>query len=264
MRWLFLLVLILNIAYVGWEMNRPTEKGYVKKTLDGSVPALVLVSELEPEATVLAAKEKAIVTAKPESAKPVQEKKVLVAEKKLESVAKQTVSELKLDQLDKDTKPFKQVESCYTFGPFRTAERLASAERDIKPYVSETATRAREENERSMFWVYLAPEASAAAALKLSKRLIKNKIRDYYIITKQPNQHGISLGHFKDKERAYGHGARLKKLGFKAVVEPVFRTYTLYWLDYQLGQGRQIPSKIVSKHTVTGMNLLKRECDLAR
>ena len=111
-----------------------------------------------------------------------------------------------------------------------------------------------------MFWVYLEPESSALKAKVLGKQLKDKKIKDYYVITSGEQRNGISLGHFKDKSRAQSHAQRLKKLGFKSMLEPVFRSYTIFWLDYQVPAGKLIPQKTFTKHLTKKINRLDRVC----
>ena len=108
--------------------------------------------------------------------------------------------------------------------------------------------------------MYLAPEKNSKAAHKLSKRLISKNIRDYYIITSGSKRNGVSLGHFKNKAGAASHANRLKKLGFNAEIETVFRTYVIYWLDYKNKKGAKIPSDVFEKYMTNRMNKFDRKC----
>jgi hypothetical protein len=76
---------------------------------------------------------------------------------------------------------------------------------------------------------------------------------------------GISLGHFRNKAGAYNLAKKVTKLGFDVNVEPIFKTYTIYWLDYQLAEGVTIPEKIFASYTANTnkdkVSRLKRECD---
>ena len=111
-----------------------------------------------------------------------------------------------------------------------------------------------------MFWVYLEPEATFEKAKAIGASLKSKKVKDFYVISSGPKEKGISLGHFKDKDRAYSHAESIKKLGFKPMVDPVFRTYTIYWLDYHVPAGKVIPEKIYRKHLAPKINRLNRSC----
>jgi len=90
--------------------------------------------------------------------------------------------------------------------------------------------------------------------------LKKKKVKDYFIVGSGEKVNGISLGYFREKDRAYTHAERIKGLGFKPDVEPIFKTYTIYWLDYELASGKIIPEKIFDKHLTGKINRLLRDC----
>jgi cell division septation protein DedD len=133
--------------------------------------------------------------------------------------------------------------------------------REIKDYVIEASFRSKEEQEQSMFRVLLKPVGSKREAKALTKQLVSKNIRDYYIITEGSYENGISLGYFSSKGRAERHGNRVRKAGFDAIVEPVFKTYTIYWLDYRIKAGHQIPPQIFEKHLDSTTQRLSRGCD---
>ena len=134
--------------------------------------------------------------------------------------------------------------SCFTLGPFRDLDKLRSFTREIKSYVVETDFRGREETEQSLYWVYVEPEKNRKKAIATGKRLKAKKIKDFYIIRDGEKINGLSLGHFRSKEGAYGLAKKVRKLGFGVIVEPVFKTYTVYWLDYKLAENTVIPQKV--------------------
>ncbi len=86
------------------------------------------------------------------------------------------------------------------------------------------------------------------------------KVKDHYVIKTGQQINGISLGHFKEKNRAYSHAASLRELGFSPVVEPVFKDYTLYWLDYRVLPDKSVPADIFKKHLSRKINHLQRQC----
>lgn len=234
MRWLFLFVLLVNVVYVSWELSQSTDGSTVRET-STDIPGIELLSEIG-QATRVMDEEVA------GASKPTQ------AVKPATSVAARP----SFDQLGADR--------CYTLGPFRELDNLRNFTRAIKNYVISASFRSREEQEQSMFWVYLEPEASLRKAKVLGKRLKRMKIKDYYVINSGLHEKGISLGHFKGKDRAYAHAGQVKKLGFKPVVEPVFRSYTIYWLDYRVPVNKVIPRKIFTKRLTKKINLLDRSC----
>lgn len=231
MRWLFLFVLLVNVVYVSWELSQSTDESEVRET-STDIPRIELLSETGQATRVM-------------------DEEVASASRSAKS-ATSVASRPSFDQLGADR--------CYTLGPFRELDNLRGFTRAIKNYVISASFRSREEQEQSIFWVYLEPASSFAKAKALGNRLKKLKIKDYYVINSGLHEKGVSLGHFKEKDRAYAHAKHVKKLGFKPVVEPVFRSYTIYWLDYRVPINKMIPRKIFTKRLSKKINLLDRSC----
>ena len=224
MRWLFLFVLVLNVAYVTWELNR-SEEMPDEPVVDRNVPRIVLLSEIGQESV-------AVVTAEG--------------------------SRLVSDQ----TGDMEIAESggCFTIGPFRDLERLRAVTRGIKEYVVDASYRSHEEREQAMFWVYLKPAKNYDKAKDLAEQLKKMKVKDYFIIKSEPQTNGISLGHFREKNRAYEHAKYITSMGFSPEVEALFKEYTIYWLDYEVTPGMSIPGSVLDKHLTSKNNRLVRNC----
>ncbi len=149
---------------------------------------------------------------------------------------------------------------CYTLGPFREIKTLRLVTREIKDYVVDASFRSREEQEQTMFRVLLKPVGSKQEARALTRELASKNIKDYFIITEGPSKNAISLGYFSSKSRAYRHADRVRKLGFDVVAEPVFSTYTIYWLDYRIKADHEIPQRIFEDHLEKSSQRLNRSC----
>lgn len=286
MRWLFLIALFLNIAYVTWQMLLPATDSSVDVPVLKNVEPIVLLAELKQRDKI-----DSINTAVD------QKQKSLVSEAKAEAVSADAVisdqagSEPqdiveKQDSVEKsvETKdaavpvpvheepvlteisPLKSAEgeACFTLGPFHDLDKLRSFMREIKPYVAEADFRGEEENRLSVYWVYLPPEKNRKQARKTGKLLKDKKIKDFYIIREGEKNNGISLGYFRNKNRAFRLKKKVKNLGFDVQVEPIFKTYTVYWLGYQLLSGVDIPEAIIEEYsqpTKTGkISRLSRDC----
>jgi len=57
----------------------------------------------------------------------------------------------------------------------------------------------------------------------------------------------------------------VQKSGFDVTVEPIFKSYTVYWLDYQLTDGVTIPEATFDKYIKTDekgkISRLSRNCE---
>ncbi|MFC1589664.1 hypothetical protein ACFL3P_05260 [Pseudomonadota bacterium] len=220
MRWLFLFVLVLNFAYLGWEMSRPVEELEVP-VVERNVPKIVLLSEIGQESV----------------------------DKGLYALDHN--GEAKVDVTG----------GCFTLGPFRDLEKLRAVTRGVSKYITDDASfRSHEEREQSMFWVYLEPAGDYNKARDMAAQLKKKKVKDYFIIKSGPKNNGVSLGHYRDKNRAYAHARYITELGFKPEVEAIFKTYTIYWLDFEVISGMSIPETVLNRYLSSKINRLVREC----
>lgn len=272
MRWLFLFVLTLNLAYVAWQLSLSSATTLSTVQPIKGVPGIVLLAELPRSETLaqdnttqpVVADEKprrqsvaAVISAGTSSEKsPVDDQSKLTAgsEPGTEITEAPVKAEIKMpDRVADNTlgqPPEESVEAdnCYTLGPFRDLDKLRVLTRELRTYVVSADFRGREEKEQSLYWVNIKPAANREAALATGERLKQKKIRDFYVIREGENIHGISLGYYRNKDGAEGLTRKVKKLGFDVVLEPVFKTYTVYWLDYQLAPGAEVPESIFDEH----------------
>jgi hypothetical protein len=244
MRWLFLFVVLVNIIFVSWEISQSEDES-AEPEAGAEIPTIELLSE-----TGRATKNPTPVPTSTAARADDSRKAAKQAGKDKKPSPKPPVATVQPSTVDR----------CYTLGPFRELENLRIFTRAIKDYVIAASFRSREEQEQSMFWVYLKPEATLKQAKAIGENLKSKKVKDFYVISSGPKEKGISLGHFKEKERAHAHAKRIEELGFKPAVDPVFRTYTIYWLDYHVPAGKVIPEKIFQKHLAPKINRLNRSC----
>lgn len=312
MRWLFLIVLFLNLAYIAWQATRPVTQSYenvqplknvrpivllseLKRQAQGtataqiplqknaevdkqqSSPQIVKVEEIAEAAEAAEAAEVAeiISVKKSEQIKqpvlPADENKMVAA---IKSVKTPNESQEELD-MSMDGAGFAGnheggailKESCFTLGPFRDLDKLRSLTREIKPYVVATDFRGREQREQYLYWVFIKPKKNRTKAIETGNSLKAKNIKDYYVIRKGEKIHGVSLGRFRNINSANGLAKKVKKLGFDVTVEPVFKSYTVYWLDYQIADGVSIPETVFEAYTQTANNgkvsRLQRACGAA-
>ncbi len=316
MRWLFLIVLFLNFAYLAWQTTRPVAQSYESVQPLKNVRPIVLLSESkQQQADVIATEQTSLLhndgenkqqqgLVRPEAnSEKQQPPRQIVEAVEAETASVKKSEEIKQSALTSDEdkvvaevvaniKPLKtpdelqekplmskdgryfarsqegdaiQNESCFTLGPFRDLDKLRSLTREIKPYVVTTDFRGREEREQSLYWVYIQPEKNRKKAIETGKRLQAKKIKDFYVIRKGEKIHGVSLGRFRNKNSAYRLAKKVKKLGFEVIVEPIFKSYTVYWLDYQLADGVDIPETLFEQYTQPTkkgkVSRLSRSCD---
>lgn len=287
MRWLFLLLLVLNVGYLTWELNRENGQSTISNTLPKGVERIVLLRELKSDkpldeeaiaAQVASAEPAPVTTSSDKNAASLDQVEAEKAGMQIAEVASAEIPAVVDNEMQEDrvqdamsaevpaeesaqvpvAKP--KDDLCYTLGPFREIKTLRLVTREIKDYVVDASFRSREEQEQTMFRVLLKPVASRKEAKALTRELASKKIKDYFIITEGASKNAISLGYFSSKSRAYRHADRVRKLGFDVIAEPVFSTYTIYWLDYRIKAGNEIPQQIVDDHLENSAQRLSRDC----
>ncbi len=269
MRALFALLLLANIVFAGWwfVQQRFTDSPVVQEGAVADSPVRIVLLR-EQRAQQLAQKQEK------EQATTVRERTSELDSTRAATAAPATGSEAVSDSRDQIALKVVQAaagvgdavgsdasaEACFTLGPFRDLEKLRAVTRDIRDQVIEASFRSAEERERSLFQVFLQPEADLKSAKSTTRMLWNKNFRDFYIITEGKNRFGVSLGHFRDKSLAYNLRDRVAKAGFNVVVEPVFRTYTLYWLDFRADSAQQVPALLKNSELTPSVNFFNRAC----
>ena len=282
MRWLFVLLVVLNIGYVTWELNRERPQPVRGPAIPRGVEPIVLLSERVgesaeeadplPVGSIEEAQGSVAGTADadpvPPSPKDIELPPVETASSQPARVSAEpgkqrdlaAPAEKQLAASSAAAGPEPVGDLCYTLGPFKEMKTLRVVTREIKDFVVEASFRSKEEQEQTMFRVLIRPVGSKGEAKALIRKLDSKNVRDHFILTEGPNKNGISLGYFSSKGRAYKHADRVRKLGFDAYAEPVFRSYTIYWLDYRIEPGIRIPQQIFDSHMEKSAQKLSRAC----
>lgn len=278
MRWLFLFLLVINIAYITWQVSFPGSTEDLINSAINDTKSITLLNERprfqseknsNPPDVIDAAEHAEVALPEVEEKAPdaLDEKQssALVVQQS-NSQAELEVSDINGTEPKPEPEPELVTDACYTVGPFQKMELLRSFVKDIKTYVVSADFRNLEERTLTVYWVYLNPQKSRKDARKLGEQLKAKKIKDFYIIRTGEKNNGISLGHFKEKNRATKLAKKVKGFGFDVMIEPVFRDYTVYWLDYQVANGKSVPQTIFEKYSKPSNNekigRLARDCTM--
>lgn len=154
--------------------------------------------------------------------------------------------------------------SCYTVGPLKDLNRVKKLSSRISDLGASVRRRRKTEQEQYGYRVYLPPYDSREQALADAKRLADNGIHDYFIITDNDKQDGISLGLFRKKDGAIRRMAQVRRFDFTPQMEIRYRDTIIYWLDYEQ-QGQQVSEQAWREITEDspGLQRLDRNCQLA-
>lgn len=274
MRWLFFILLFLNVAFIAWQMSRPPGDIYASTAKDsGREHAILLLSEVGKQHADAGGDSGAASAGDAEQARSENEevgKNLASLQPSGETGSAKLKAESDVDGQqvtaisDKAVPVQSTAGHCYTLGPFRDLDVLRRLTNEVKPYVLAVDFRGKEAKDEPLYWVFIRPFKDRQTALAAGSRLKAGNVRDYFVIRDGENADGISLGYFRVKKSADGIQKRVEKLGFDVVVEPIFKTYTVYWLDYQLRDDMKIPGRILEKYVGSSkdhrIKRLNREC----
>jgi cell division septation protein DedD len=151
--------------------------------------------------------------------------------------------------------------NCSTIGPFKDFNQAKTVIQRLKGLGAQVSRRDKTEQELFGYRVFLPPYASREKAQAATKELARNGIYDYFIITDQDQQNGISLGVFRKKDGAQRRMAQVSRFDFKPQMEVRYRDAPIYWLDYEQ-KGELVTDQIwreISENT-PGLQRLPRDC----
>lgn len=221
MKWLVLLLLILNVVYFGWELDRQARSDVANARAavpaPGGVKKLVLLSELDSRPPERSGEESAPADPAPE---PFENSEGLVLQ--LPDISVPDVAAESLEY------------SCFTFGPLpeeRHAVWLGDWFRSRRGWVQ---SRGAEDPDRRLFWVYLTGEGSRESAAAVMEDLEKKGIRDYRLISRGDMENSISLGLFSTQAAVNERLSELKEKGYRPVVVPYTNVQQTFWLDVKI------------------------------
>ncbi|MBI3772006.1 MAG: hypothetical protein HY272_04845 [Gammaproteobacteria bacterium] len=153
--------------------------------------------------------------------------------------------------------------ACYAVGPFYLVGDVGRAAAVFEKEGVSAQQRAAAERKQAGFWVYIPPRPTLQEAREVLRTLKEKDIYDALIIAEGEKQNSISVGVYHVEPQAKQRQDEIKVLGYKAVVEPLYRTQPQYWLDLELKDAREIPVKPWNKvrEDFPGISQSARKCD---
>jgi len=193
MKYLVYLMVLANVAYLGWNIHLNQTAGDVVReppALPAGVTPLVTLQELErrQEHTEAVSGVEALTTSQPPGAGAAL--------------------------------------TCQAIGPFLAMGDLQSVSEELRLHGVQAQQRTAEIQKPNGFWVYL-PAMKRGQVLRAVKTLEDNKDREYYV----GKGNFLSLGTFDEMARAEIRFKQVRKLGFDPILEARYQTSTEYWLD---------------------------------
>jgi cell division septation protein DedD len=208
MRALALLLIVVNLAYLGWatliDVRSSTPRGATAE-IDPDVQRIILAAERSAATSAAAARSQQT--------------------KNEKNGRGETVSA----GSSADTKS-----RCVSIGPFQDLTSAAQASATLQSSGQESKQRLEQGELWVGYWVHIPGYSKREDAEHAVARLNQNGITDVYIslsTADAASSNVVSLGVFKDAERAQKLLAEAKNLGFAAQVTDRTRSGSVYWVD---------------------------------
>lgn len=212
MRALALLFIIANLAYFGWTtlIDVPVVPTHAGNPHDANVQRLILAVE----------RDKAVANAANLSAKTALEK---ADAKPSEPVPAAQVTENEA--------------RCISVGPFQDLASASQASATLKTAGHESRQRLEQGELWVGYWVNVPNFPKREDAERAVGKLKQNGIDDVYISLNAEASNIVSLGVFKEADRAQRRMNEAKALGFAPQISERTRTGSVYWADVDLPAG---------------------------
>ena len=227
MRWLFIAILLINVSYLGWELQRQAgiDRGNTRPSIMDStgLTELLLISETDvvPETYVYGAE--------PGTAAGLQTDQSELLFALPENGLVVDLPDITMASLDEGTTGM----FCYTFGPIEEEILATGVEDWFKSRRAWTDVRYSEESGQ-LFWVYLAPSAGDTDAVSIIRDLEDQGISDYRVVNSGNLLNAISLGLYTSQAAVNERIGDLEQKGYKPVVVPYRSGKRVYWVDVRL------------------------------
>jgi len=252
MKWFFILLLLANVIYFGWELDRQTKMDI---TVASSIPAipshtqrLQFLSELDTPPS-LREVDRDIET------NAIATDAVSTASGSLgeyETTSVDNIADKLVDQLPEFTVAPQQETpgpgSCFSFGPIADEIQARGLRDWFTGHGGLANLRHKDEQGRQLFWVYLSPQESRREAMETIKGFREKNIRDFRLIVKGNLQHAISMGLFSSQASVNQRLGELKKKGYKPVVVPYSDGKRVYWIDARLPEDAAMLDKVFNDY----------------
>ena len=124
--------------------------------------------------------------------------------------------------------------ACVSIGPFSEVKDAAGELAQLKTLGMQAAQRATQGDVFMGHWVHVNAVPSRASGRRLVTKLHDGGIKDAYLIIGDAGDNTISLGLFSEEEGAERVELRAKSLGIDPVITRRYRQATVHWLDVRL------------------------------
>ena len=151
---------------------------------------------------------------------------------------------------------------CYSLGPFTNKVEADNAQELLKEENVETKNIRLRDTSLSGYWVILPASESRKEAKKHIKKLIKLKIKDYFLVATGSYENAVSLGVYSQKKLARRRVDEMIRLGFIPRMESVALPRKVYWVNWYKDSTSQPEDSTISdfKKHYTQLSKVERSC----
>ncbi len=251
MKWLFILLLLGNVLYFAFELDRQTRMDITPSTSLATRPASATRLQFLEELDTLPALRAAQIDVPLESLPDLQQfpdqqfqSDSLLQDEESEDLADFSEQESTLP----DSAQAQELTACFSFGPIAEESQAAALQNWFASNAGKAYQRHTDEQGRQLFWVYLAPQESREEALATIRTFQNKGVSDYRLIVKGNLQNAISMGLFSSQASVNKRLSELKKKGLKAVVVPYADGKRVYWVDAMLADDEIVLSRVFEQY----------------
>jgi sporulation related protein len=257
MKWFFILLLLANVIYLGWEIDRDAQLNRANVSSAIRVPAgtqqLVLLNELEklPETRshIKLDTELSVENFNSEPVLPIE------LNPNTEQMMGMLVTETSMSELDNALEEYGAQEEesfsdpyneslvsvpaktiCYTYGPIPNLEESELLSKWLNEREILYKQRQTDEQGKQLFWIYLAPRESRAMAEAALNDLKQKGVKDLRLVKDGDLLNAISLGLFSSQAAVNRRLNEIKTKGYQSVVVPYSGGKKIHWFDVSVVQ----------------------------
>lgn len=261
MKWLVIILLVINLVYFGRELDRQThidlENAGEAIIVPVGVKKLKLVRELShpPKARHTQEEKQADNNPDAEEEIPPEESSnttdtgnqdVKLKEEFVDELMTQMPNISSISRLQDE--PANRKSMCFTYGPFPDKNQSGELMDWFHKNKVDVVQRLETGNEKQLFWIYLEPGKSRSSAMQAIEDLKSKGVSDYRLIETGDLRNAISLGLYSTQASVNKRLNELKNKGYQPVVVPYRDASAIYWLDVKLAGQQDILNKMFTEY----------------
>ena len=246
MKWLFIVFLLANVCYFGWELDRQTRIEVNNSVRPFNVPVdvqrLELLGELIESSTSILKSDEDM----DEIGKEGEHGFSNVEDSPLQNIAsmmdqgnvmigKKVLDELAPSLLDFSTNNNQSFDDekilCVSFGPFAEKGQADELSNWLQENEIQTKQRGEGGKQDQYFWIYLSASESEDEAMTAIEDLKGKGVKDFKLINKGSLQNAISLGLFSTQSAVNKRLNELKNIGYQPIIVPYHQNQSIIWVD---------------------------------